>query len=84
MIDLPNINFLATGTWEDNLIRLWDLRGPSKEGAGIQVESEEKTGGVRSTKSHGNPGNNHDIKKRSSTLTKKSSNKNKRSKTTRD
>jgi hypothetical protein len=44
VIDLPNINFLATGTWEDNLIRLWDLRGPSNEGANIANEIDDKTG----------------------------------------
>jgi WD40 repeat protein len=44
VIDLPNINFLATGTWEDNLIRLWDLRGSSGEGAAITNEKDEKFG----------------------------------------
>lgn len=83
VIDLPNINFLATGTWEDNLIRLWDLRGPSGEGAAITNEKDEKFG-VKPRQSHfGSSGTSHDLKKRKTNGPKKSS-QNKRSKTTRE
>ena len=48
LVDLPNINFLATGSY-DKLIRLWDLRGSANEVV-HHYDFEDKTS-AKNTKS---------------------------------
>lgn len=52
VIDLPNINFLATGSY-DKLIKLWDLRGSSVEQASATHEFEDKASAKVSSQTYG-------------------------------
>ena len=52
IIDLPNINFLATGSF-DSLIRLWDLRGSSTDYSTGIHEIEDKTSAKVSSQTFG-------------------------------
>lgn len=52
VIDLPNINFLATGSY-DKLIKLWDLRGSSNEQAALNIDFDEKASAKVSSQTFG-------------------------------
>jgi WD40 repeat protein len=80
VIDLPNINFLASGSY-DKLIKLWDLRGSSIEQASAAAHDHDdkasakvssQTFGVASKKSAvGGAGVHGDLKKKSVAGSKK-------------
>ena len=48
VIDLPNINFLATGSI-DKLIKLWDLRASAIDQTSVVHEAEDRTSAKVST-----------------------------------
>jgi len=52
VIDLPNINFLATGSY-DTKINLWDLRGSSVEQASATHDFEDKASAKVSSQTYG-------------------------------
>jgi WD40 repeat protein len=69
LIDLPNLNFLATGS-DEKLIRLWDLRGGAIHEQNINLHGNEDN--KTSAKNTKTSGFNRDRERRGTVTSKKS------------